>query len=689
MNPITINTANVIQFGFRSSFMLEESTVVFDIAGITTFKPGGANNIVGISFEVIDPSGSYLNRIDWNNPDIVPGSGAATFEVDLSGYPVMFGWYNIRGVLREQNGSDYPITIRKEICKPVGFKNGIVEANLQEIIDCNTPKVGVTDVTNYSYLGKSPEQQIKNGLFIYPPGTLDTIPFTYTPFEVYGSGNVYTGDYTVREKIFSYYNLGDLVTVVVSYNGILKFTVTCTSNLCAVMCCLEKLQDVAKNQCNTPAGIQARKKLDEAAIPFMLAVTQEKCGVNSGETVEEVMKILGCDCNCENESVEPSPIITVNQPTVLNGICGTNATYDSLTGIWTIRSRTINIAQAATLSQAMEITSEQTDCSVNWNIVLSPDILTGEILQSIADSPIYLALFNSLVNQTGLDLSELGQNCVIDTTTCNYTLAINVVSPAMVVNNIVVNGITSPSPAILANNAAGLQSWLNTLNLGVFIVNYDSNTQKTTITTNNNTNTVGTMALSLNGIQQVFQFSRSCGSIIAVLKAILNYLCGLVDENVGIGRSYAICTLAPNGTISTQTINPGTNKTLADVLTAFSASLCTSIASVLQLAKVSCASIQTTFSDRTTAINTTFDVLYGTRGATNQSTGTCGAVSWEEFARTFFTFMVNTNQQDIIDLFCQTKDRCFTPVCNPVQSSTIELIQPCPGIAAITGAFTT
>lgn len=690
MNPTVINTANVIQFGFTAPFDIEASALVFDISALTIFKPGGAANVIGVCFEVIDPSGSYLSTIDWTSPAIVPSTGQVTYAVALSGYPSMFGWYNIVGVLREADGSDYTITIpRKNICKPIGFANGTVPALLSEIIDCTAPKVGVSDNTNYTYLNNLPVQQVKTGMFYFPQGTLDPIPFSYTPMVVYGSGNVYTGNYTVRIKIVSAYDMGDQVFVMVTTTGTLNFDVTCNSDLCAVMCCLEKLQDIAINQCNTAQGTDAQNKLNKATIPFIMALTQEKCGVDSSGIVKNVMDILGCDCNCDGQSVEPSPIFTAFTPTQITGICGTSATYDTPTGVWIIKSRTITLNQTGSLSQALQIQSNTTDCNVDWNITLDPNVLTGEILNTIADTPVYLALFNSLVAQTGLDLSALGQNCVIDVTNCNWSLTLNVTNPAIIVNNIMINGTTYPSPALPLNNAAGIQTWLNSLSLGVFAVSYDSGTQKTVITTNANPNVIGTMAISLNGVVQLFQFSKSCSSLIAVLKAILDYLCNLTDVQVKIGQSYTICALQANGTVSQTTIDPGNNNTIATVMNAFAVALCTSLNNILNRSTISCDNIKTVFADKTSVVNTTLDVIYGSRGSTTTVPGQCGALTYEDLAFALFTFMTTTNNQNIIDLFCQTKDRCFTPVCNPVQAATIELIQPCPGIAAITGAFTT
>jgi hypothetical protein len=690
MNPDAINTVNVQQFGFTGTYDLEAKALTFDISTLTIFKPGGENNIQGICFQVIDPSGSYVAQIDWTNVAINTSLGQTTYTVVLSGYPSMFGFYKIQGVLREQDGTDYSIIIPPiNICKPVDFINGNVPGNMVEVVDCTAPKVGVNDQTAYTYLNKSAITINKNGMFYFPLGTIDPIPFTYTPFIVYGSGNVYTGTYTVRAKVLALYDLGSQIFVQVAYVTNFTFTVNCNSNLCTLLCCMEEMQSIVQTQCNTPAAINAQKKLDQATIPFMMAMTQEKCGKDSSVLVTEVMDILGCDCNCAGDTVEPAPIFTAFSPTVLDGQCGTTATYDSVQGIWVIKSRTITISNAPGSSTALTLGSTTTDCNVAWQILLDPTVLTGEILTTIENSPTYLAIFNSLVQQTALDLSSLGANCIINTSTCDYSLTAIASNPSVIVVNVMINGTFYTAPALSIVNAAGIATWLNALNLGIFIVNYDSTSLKTIISSAANPNVVGTITLSLNGVQQVQQFTRSCGSIVAVLKAIIDYLCALSDDQVVIGRSYTICTLLPNGTIQQTIIAPNGNISIADVIQASTAAFCASLANLAAMGAITCTKIKSVFTDSTSTINTTLDVLYGTRGSTTTVPGPCGAIGWADLARSLFTFMTTTNETDILAAFCATKDRCFTPVCNPVTAATLELIEPCPGIASISGAFTT
>lgn len=684
MNPSIINTANVLQFGFTATFDLENSQLIFDISTLTIFKSGGAANVQGINFQVVDPSGSYLSTIDFPNVDINPADGQTSYAVGLTSSASQFGYYNIMGVLREQNGQDYTIVQPAiNICRPPNQVNGAVPGVFQEIIDCSLPTVGATELTNMTYLSKAPISIEKNGMFYYPQGTLEPVAFSYTPFQVFGSGKVYTGDYTVRNKSRATYDLGNQFFVIVTYATSFKFTVNCTSNLCNILCCIQQLQQLVSEDCGSVAAGNARKKLDEVTIPLVMALTMEKCGTNAGQLVDSIAQTLGCDCNCDGQLVEPKPIYTTFDPVVLNGQCATTAFLDA-NGIWQIKTRTISVVKEDPSLTALTITSKETDCNVAWEIGLNENILTGDILNIIKNSPEYRSILNSLIEIPGLDLTSIGANCVVDLSKNNYTMVTDASTVGRMVTNIVIDGTIFLAPAgINVTNATGIANWLNSLNKGVWTVTYDSGTSPATtvISTLNNTSTISTMAFTLNGATSAQQFSKSGITVTNMFKAIIDYLCGLSENKIKLGTSYIICSLQPNGEIKQEQVTPTDGKTLADLFTMFAASFCSSLQNIKQLAGITCQAVQGLFINQNQPIMPT-DVLYGTRNKM------CGAWSIEDTVRAVYSFLNTTNKQDIIDLLCQVNSRCVLPTCAPVQFMTIELIEPCPGVSSITGSFT-
>jgi len=76
------------------------------------------------------------------------------------------------------------------------------------------------------------------------------------------------------------------------------------------------------------------------------------------------------------------------------------------------------------------------------------------------------------------------------------------------------------------------------------------------------------------------------------------------------------------------------------------------------------------------------DALLGTRN------GKCGMWSRADFARAFLEYMTTTNDEELINMFCELRNKCVTFVCSPVTFAEVELIEPCPGISTISGSFT-
>lgn len=693
MNPISVNSANIVQFGFSATFDLENALLKFDIAGLTIFQPGGQNNTQGINFQVIDPSGAEISRIDFPNKDIDPAT-SATYQVPLSNAPSQFGYYRIKGVIREANGQDYVIEISpKNICKPKDWKKGTVPGVFSHEVDCSVPRLTVMENTNLTYQNLAPLTIVKDGRLYYPQGTLPEQTFTFTPFEIFGSGQIYTGDYTVRNKTIATYDMGELIYVQVTFATTYKFSVNCNSNLCEVICCMEKMQSIVKNDCNSPQGKEAQRKLDEVTIPLIMAMTLEKCGKDASDLVEQIAKTLGCDCNCDDaEAVEPRPIYTLFDPVVLAGQCATQATLSA--GVWNVKTKFVEVVAATGTSTALSITSSENDCTITYQVAINETLLIQNQLTLIKNSPELSALFNSLIKTQTLDFSEIGENCIYNVTDCDFNLIEDASNAAKQVINIVIGGTTYPAPAALSiTNALGISNWLNALNRGVFQVYYDTTTNPDTTVINslNNPNVIATMVFSTGGVQEVKQFSRNCGSIIELFKAIITYLCALDTSKVKLARAYSICAITASGTVSTTTISPSDTTNLDTFLVQLLQSYCSTLTNLLAAQSVNCTTVQAVFTNTANTI-TQNDVLYGTRGkaAPNvpNTPGACGIWRPQDMANWLLDFLLTTNDQAILDKFCQVKDRCFQATCNPVTYATVELIEPCPSITNISGTFT-
>jgi hypothetical protein len=687
MNPASINTTNVLQFGYRAIFDLENARLILDIANLTIFKAGGETSIQGINFSVIDPSGIPISVVDFPNVDLSPddiGDGVTTYNVQLSNSPSQYGWYIIKGVLREADGHEYSVEVSKEICIPKDIKKGIVPGKFEHLTDCTVPKLTILESTNLAYKGKEPETVYKDGKLYYPAGTLNPVSFTYTPFNIIGSGKVYTGDYTIRNKTTALYNLGDNVYVQITYGSTHKFTVNCNTNICDILCCIQKLQDVVTRDSTSLQGRDAKQKIDSVSMPLIIALSMEKCGKNAGDVIEEIAKTLNCSCNCDgSEYVEARPIITTFDPVELDGQCATTVVL--VDGVWVIKTKTVTISTTE-VDQSFVITPSETDCAINYSVKINKSVLAGAILSEIGNSPSLKNIFNSLIEDSGLDFSGLDGKCIIESSGCTYRLVEDASNAGKTVLNIFIDGVTYAAPTGLGvRNAAGIKTWLNSLGKGTFEVVYDitTNPVSTIITNSDTSHTIGTLVFIVNDEFVIRQFPKYCLNLEQVLQSLINYLCDISDNQVKLSQSYTICYIDNTGIVK-QTAVP-TTKTggvnhITDLITAFINAYCISISNLKALIKVDCAAIKAVF--------VATDALKETDGVMGSRDGKCGMWTQRDMVVSFLNYMTQTNDQALIDQFCELRNKCVVAVCNPVTYSEGELIEPCPGISTISGSFT-
>lgn len=689
MNPAIINTTNVQQFGFTATFDLENSKLILDIANLTVFNAGGSSNIQGVNFSVIDPSGIPLSVIDFPNVDIDPNdinSGNTTYEVQLTNSASQYGWYTITGVLREADSHNYSIEVQKNICMPKGIKNGLVPGKFENMADCTIPKISVVETTNMAYQSLSPIQVIKNGQFYYPAGTLSNLSFTYTPFDVIGSGKVYTGDYLVRNKTTALYDLGENVFVSIAYASTLKFTVNCNSNICDVLCCVQKLQSVVEKDPTSIQGRDAKMKLQEVSLPLLMALSMEKCGKNAGDIIEDISEKLNCSCNCDgSESVEPKAIFTSFDPITLQQGCATTVTQQE-GNVWLIKTKHVTVSNSDYSDQAFIIQSNTTDCAVNYKVTVNKKQLATDILNAISVDGALRNVFNSLIAESGIDLSGIDGKCIVSGNNCTYRLVEDASIAAKLMLNIFIDGITYAAPNGLGiRNAAGIQAWLNGLNKGAFTVVYNTSTlpYTTVISTSDASHNIGVLAMTLDDEFVLRQMPKVCITLEQLLQQIIDYVCNISDAQVRLNQSYTLCYIDNQGntkqTVIAQTNLNGPNH-VSDLISAFINVYCTSITNLKTLIKIDCATIKSNF--------VATDDLIPTDGVLGTRNGKCGVWNQRDMAVAFLTYMTQTNDPVLIQQFCDLRNKCVVAVCNPVTYSEGELIEPCPGISTISGSFT-
>lgn len=680
-NILNINSANILTFGFTSKFDLLAKTLTFDITGLTAFNTGGAANVVGIAFSVIDPSGLAIASIDWSAPAIDPTT-ETQFVIDLVSGFAQFGYYKIIGVIRDQDNQDYTITITKEICQPEGFtKDGYIKADFELIADCNTPKVSVTDHTKYILRGKYADTIIKDGLFTYPPDTLDQFEFDFTPFNISGDGKIFTGRYIINNTSVATYDLLDGVYVLVSYKLInYEKVVNCNSGLVTVLCCIDDLSESYENDPYSSNGIAIKKKLDQINIPLMRAVVREKAGQDSSDLVAEIADILNCDCNCSSDAIEAAAItsggVIVNN-LVINGVNAANVTNSTAgsTTTYVVNVKNVVVANSGN-DTAFNITKVVTDNAITFNLTFNYTNLANTILETIQGSDELTILLKQIVGDAaaGISLDGLDGGCVITLSNCSYLL-VEANNGAKTITSITIDNVVRNAPGgLLLSNVSAVASWLNGLSLGTFTVVLDGTATNVIITSNANAHVITVFNMTTTAGALIRQFSRTCIGLVDFLNAIVDYVCALDAAKVVWGVADAnLCSFADDGTVLRTEIAVDTtlDVLIASILTAQCA-----LYDKMTNITINCAYFINAFQPSTAVLKPT-DGLFGLKN------NACARVLFPDLAAILLTAIAGST--DLKTQFCNIVASCVAPFCAP-PTNVSGVLTSSPTCVPVTGA---
>lgn len=661
MNPIGVNSANIINFGYKAVFKLFEKLIHFDITDITTFVSGNAGNVQGVYFKVVDPTGITIKDFDYTTPDIDP-TDVLTFDVTIPSAVFGFGWYTLTGQVKDADDTLYTVTLRKNVCMPADFNSkGYIDGQMTSLINCYTPSVRISEETNFSYLQSGPSSIDKAGNFYFPQGTVDSVSFTFTPFAVIGAGQVYTGDYLVKNTSTAQYDQNDNVFVEIKYITNLKFSVVCNSNLNALLCCFQDLSDLYYEQPQSEKGLDAKYKLDKAYPLLFNAVIKEKVGQDASKDVERIKTILDCNCNSTTGLLDPISLgVDNNNPQVIQlqqagGVTIDTATAGNTTN-YTISTKIVQLTKDSG-DLNFSISKTESQYGIVYTLAFDYSQLAETILDTIQADDGLVALLRGILNSNSdIDLSGLIQNCIISINSCNYVL-VEANNTPKTIDSITIDNVAHNAPSnLLLTNTSGIATWLNGLSLGTFTANLDSGSNTIAIVSNSNSHIVQSLAFTVGVTQTIRQFNRSCANLVDVLNAITEYVCAIDGTEVKFGATgLQIYTINSDG-VTINKSNVSSNSSVAGVLTLLiqaQNSLITSLSGT----GLNCTNIKTLFSARDLTILPT-DVVLGTKN------GQCTSITNDEYASILLDNILSSST--LTSKMCAITQSCSGAVCSPV-----------------------
>lgn len=679
MPQVAVNSSNIKNFGFSMKIDPYARTMFFDTSVLSTYNGSGKSNVQGIGFSVKDKDGVEVISLNYATQIPAPAT-ADTYTADLSslGLQFFFNGFSITGYIKDQNGTVYQTPeVFKSVCQPTDInESGYVPGVFAIQADCANNLLTVKELTTLVYSNEKPTSVTKTGILSYPTGTITPVAFTGTPFS---NNPVYSGEYRINCTTIAIYDLGDNIFVSVTYITNSPFPVACSNFLGDVACCLSEVYNTYVKNCGNAKGQNALEKYNSVAPALMLGILKQNNGLDASEEAAYIKKTLKCDCGTgavhQNEMNPTSPAV---YNIVITGTGGTTVT-PSITGTtktYQIGSNIYQVVKGVPGDLAFSITTDTSTTGViKYVIAFDYAVIAATVLTAIGADPVIKAQLNALVTATGsADLTGLDGKCVIDTTKKDYSLALAAATSSTLVASVVIDGVTYTAPANThVNTPSAVQSWLNTLSKGTFACVFSGGTF--TVISVANTHTVATMTFSAPGTTVAFASTNI--TLVNVLNAIVNYLCGVTALQVALGQNLAVCFFDYSGQV--YSVNFQTGQKQSELNTAVTQAICNLAARINTLTGVTCASIANIFKDSPTSVLGGGARLYGKDG------GLCVAWTPRQLALGVIA-AINANA-DVKAEFCSID--CSIPAqCPDISGASINMVGTAIGIYGVTFSST-
>lgn len=556
------------------SVLLDISTAI-PSARITNLSTVvNANNLHWV-FEFLSPSGTPIHVGDFSNPDIsgVPFT-VYNFTEQIPQYlrQLEFGndLYTVKVSVQDLAGNIFFLSYGASICKPNGNngKNNFGAADINVEVKCAQGQLLVTDKTNLIYKSIVGTKVLTSVQLIYPkdeagntlaPVTVTSIP-ALLPIKYEGEGHevyfVHVYDYALNPNFI----------VRVRYYFSKVFPVWCNITLQPLFCEIDKVVEFLQSCEDSSESRDKQRELNIINAKMVKAFTgiiEPFSGIDVPAVVNEIKELLGVDCEC----CRPSGISNVGNALVtdaiftVNKVCGDmllswhndgngnivlnyqNASYTFVTGV-------------EVGSAAFSYTQTVFGCNKQTILHIDLSVLSSEILTTIQSNPALLNILNGITQRAQLSCSGLDGGAAFDFSTCDYSVELDATIAGKGFESILISGISYSAPShTLITDAAAIQSFLNGLTKGTFVVTYSSLTNKTTIRSATNANTVSTVTTSIAGVNTIVAVSNNCGLICNILQRILTYMNALNLLKVQTGVGITVCRFNPDGSVSSTVFN--------------------------------------------------------------------------------------------------------------------------------------
>ncbi len=582
--------------------------VTWDISGnlpvisISNLSQGPNLQNITYFFVVSSPSGTPIHEGSLTQPDAIgvwstialTDSWPRPFnQIEFSGAPYQFTVYISDSTGTQYQDSSYGVSI----CRPAGNNKlsktfyGVSNTNVQ--LQCQQANIYFQDQTNASYQGLTGTLLSSVLRLVYPIDDTGNIPapFVIQNFSSASAPISYSSDnYQFQTQLVYQYQLGGNVFLNIRYQTLnpknqtnyITFPVLCNIDLSPLVCEYEKLiHSLEHGTCVDVHDTERKLLLINPKMALIgMGLLQPLTGINVPRLVREVEELGGFSCDCCNAptGIIPQTASTIDGYTFsIVPVCGDvngTVTVSGTNVQLNLSDKSYVFALSPSIpTTAFTITSTLVNCVKTYVFNINLTQFATDLLNTIKTNVDLVNLFNTIVVGGGNLMISADGKCVYTSASAfNYTFTLTNIpsNTTFAILTQVTNGSSVKNLNFSFNitNLTALQTYLNGLNIGTFVVTNPSG-QTVQIVSSANPNNLSVLTYSISSTNYIANQATSAAGYVPiaanqVIQNIINYLCGITDGQITTSQAYAISYIGSNGLPQTVTIAAGS--TLANFL---------------------------------------------------------------------------------------------------------------------------
>lgn len=377
----------------------------------TLYIGSGESNVLGAKFKITNPSNVIVKQYPGTYevaPSFSGGMDAViSFNIPTQAGNFQYGEYIVEAQITDADGSTYIVSKPVSLCEPDQNNKtrnyGTVSATMKG--SCRNGRFSVIVNSVPTYRGKISDSQVNDFTLLYPTvsgiNPLDSIVTNFTVA-------LFEGVYKLSGTICASYNLGDSVSIKISYHLKCEHDQKCIVDLCCVNDRFTALRQQLQLECSQDKKDEISATIVEALFYLENAKLSADCGEDPSDAISQLETLLGCSCICNTNEGVPIIDLTPSQDIIIDG-CGFTKTSVGSTDTYVLNNYTY-IVDIAANGGALTITEATgVDCIKTQVITFNIAAVYSQIKAQI-NNPTEYNLWAGFINKTlnGVDATCIG-----------------------------------------------------------------------------------------------------------------------------------------------------------------------------------------------------------------------------------------------------------------------------------------